>query len=126
MTISPCPLCGSADVSVARAPYHLSCACGLSLVVIDAQTEAEAIAAWSRRAPSPAAKAIIGISDDYMTSEKHHPRHVLIPTAKFEELVAAEALMSGDASTDDPDAPACMADPWRNPPTQPHTPGGEE
>jgi hypothetical protein len=30
--------------------------------------------------------AIAGISDDYMTSEHHHPGYVLIPTAKFEQI----------------------------------------
>jgi len=30
-----------------------------------------------------------GIADDYMTSEKHHPGYVLIPSAKFEAILAA-------------------------------------
>ena len=34
-------------------------------------------------------EAVEGIDDDYMTSEKHHPGYVLIPTAKFEQIVAA-------------------------------------
>lgn len=34
-------------------------------------------------------EAIEGIDDDYMTSEKHHPGYVLIPTVKFEQMVAA-------------------------------------
>lgn len=33
-------------------------------------------------------QALSGIDDDYMTSEKHHPGYVLIPTAKFEQLCA--------------------------------------
>lgn len=33
--------------------------------------------------------AVIGIADDYMTSEHHHPDHVLIPKAKFEEILTA-------------------------------------
>ena len=32
--------------------------------------------------------ALKGIADDYMTSENHHPGYVLIPTQKFEQLVA--------------------------------------
>lgn len=32
-----------------------------------------------------------GIADDYMTSEAHHPNHVLIPTAKFNAIVDALA-----------------------------------
>lgn len=38
--------------------------------------------------PSEAEKAIEGITDDYMTSETHHPGYVLIPAAKFEQLRA--------------------------------------
>lgn len=34
-------------------------------------------------------EACEGIADDYMTSETHHPGYVLIPTAKFEQIVAA-------------------------------------
>lgn len=34
-------------------------------------------------------EAVEGIDDDYMTSEKHHPGYVLIPTAKFEQIVSA-------------------------------------
>ncbi|WP_300115084.1 hypothetical protein [Sphingobium sp.] len=45
-------------------------------------------------------KAVHGIADDYMTSEAHHPGYVLIPTAKFEQIVAALA------STKSPDAQA--------------------
>jgi hypothetical protein len=30
--------------------------------------------------------AISGIADDYMTSQAHHPGHVLIPTTKFVQL----------------------------------------
>lgn len=42
-------------------------------------------------------EAIIGVGDDYMTSEAHHPDYVLIPVAKFDQLVAAEeALKRGD------------------------------
>jgi hypothetical protein len=33
--------------------------------------------------------AVEGIADDYQTSEDHHPDHVLIPKAKFDEIVAA-------------------------------------
>lgn len=43
---------------------------------------------------------IRGISDDYMTSEAHHPGYVLIPTAKFEKLrLAEEALPCDDRET---------------------------
>lgn len=31
-------------------------------------------------------EVLIGIDEDYMTSEAHHPGYVLIPTAKFEQL----------------------------------------
>lgn len=34
--------------------------------------------------------AIAGVSSDFMTSENHHPGYVLIPTAKFEQLRAAD------------------------------------
>jgi len=34
-------------------------------------------------------EAVMGIDDDYMTSEKHHPGYVLIPTAKFEAIRSA-------------------------------------
>jgi len=43
-------------------------------------------------------KAVEGIDDDYMTSEAHHPGYVLIPTAKFEQIVGALS------STKSPDA----------------------
>lgn len=43
-------------------------------------------------------EAVEGIADDYMTSETHHPGYVLIPTAKFEQILAALA------STKAPDA----------------------
>lgn len=33
--------------------------------------------------------ACTGIDDDYMTSESHHPGHVLIPTDRFERIRAA-------------------------------------
>jgi hypothetical protein len=33
--------------------------------------------------------AVIGIDDDFMTSETHHPGYVLIPTAKFEAIRTA-------------------------------------
>ena len=37
--------------------------------------------------------ALRGVADDYMTSEEHYPGHVLIPTAKFDQLrAAAEAI----------------------------------
>ena len=38
-----------------------------------------------------ALQAIIGITDDYMTSESHHPGYVLIPVERFERLRCAEA-----------------------------------
>ncbi len=41
-----------------------------------------------------AINAVRGISDDYQTSEVHHPYHVLIPLAKFEQLQAAEAHLA--------------------------------
>ena len=34
-------------------------------------------------------KACEGITDDYMTSDAHHPGYVLIPTAKFDAILAA-------------------------------------
>ena len=40
-------------------------------------------------------EALQGIKDDYMTSEVHHPDHVLILTKKFEELCAALAAAEG-------------------------------
>lgn len=39
--------------------------------------------------------AVEGIDDDYMTSEKHHPGYVLIPTAKFEQIIAATERAKG-------------------------------
>jgi hypothetical protein len=59
--------------------------------------------------------ALSGVSDDFMTSEVHHPGYVLIPTAKFEQLCRAEAALSptqvgglgtGSACTESTDAPA--------------------
>ena len=47
---------------------------------------------------APVSVACDGIADDYMTSETHHPGHVLIPAAKFEQIVAALAT---PARTDD-------------------------
>lgn len=55
--------------------------------------------------PSPATsdgveglrKALAGFDDDYMTSEKHHPGYVLIPTEKFERIRAALAAIPGGA-----------------------------
>lgn len=35
--------------------------------------------------------ALKGFDDDYMTSEKHHPRYVLIPTWRFENIRAVLA-----------------------------------
>lgn len=32
---------------------------------------------------------VSGIDDDYMTSERHHPDYVLIPTTKFEAIRTA-------------------------------------
>jgi hypothetical protein len=51
-------------------------------------------------------QALSGIDDDYMTSERHHPGYVLIPTAKFEQL--------------------CAAMPDATPPTTPAVESGEE
>jgi len=47
--------------------------------------EAQAFAAQR----SDLVEACSGIDADYMTSEQHHPGHVLIPTAKFEAIIAA-------------------------------------
>ncbi|HJO65266.1 MAG TPA: hypothetical protein QF469_07990 [Sphingomonas sanguinis] len=38
--------------------------------------------------------AVQGISDDFMTSETHHPGYVLIPLAKFEQLQGAEQSLA--------------------------------
>lgn len=65
--------------------------------------------------------AIVGISDDYMTSEAHHPGHVLIPVARFEKLVAAEraaltkptppaSAANEEAHSDDCGCALCRAD----------------
>lgn len=35
-----------------------------------------------------------GIDADYMTSEKHHPGYVLIPTVKFQAIIAARQALS--------------------------------
>jgi hypothetical protein len=59
-------------------------------------TEEEAIAAWntrlSARTPSGGAgemvAALEGFGDDYLTSEKHHPGYVLIPTEQFDRIRA--------------------------------------
>jgi len=39
------------------------------------------------------AASLVGITDDYMTSEQHHPGYVLIPAAKFEQLCAVSKEM---------------------------------
>lgn len=44
-------------------------------------------------AAEPVAAALSGVGDDFMTSERHHPGYVLIPTAKFEQLVKAEQAL---------------------------------
>jgi hypothetical protein len=41
-----------------------------------------------------AVDSVRGISDDFMTSDEHHPGFVLIPTARFEQLCAAEKALS--------------------------------
>ncbi|WP_230770567.1 hypothetical protein [Sphingomonas sp. Leaf4] len=43
-------------------------------------------------APASVSAAVRGITDDYMTSEVHHPGYVLIPTARFDMLRQAEAF----------------------------------
>ena len=41
-------------------------------------------------------EAVIGIDDDYMVSDAHHPHHVLIPVEKFEQLrTAARQSLGG-------------------------------
>ncbi|MCA0358696.1 MAG: hypothetical protein LCH78_17930 [Proteobacteria bacterium] len=40
-------------------------------------------------------EALDGFGDDYQTSERHHPNHVLIPTLVFER-VRATALVNGE------------------------------
>lgn len=42
-------------------------------------------------------EACIGISDDYMTSETHHPGYVLIPTEQFNAITQALAVYRGEA-----------------------------
>jgi len=56
-------------------------------------------------------EALAGIADDYMTSEAHHPGHVLIPVAKFEALCAAASTFQprgpqndGESSRDEPNS----------------------
>lgn len=39
--------------------------------------------------------ALAGFGDDYQTSDRHHPNHVLIPTLVFERVRAA-ALVNGE------------------------------
>ena len=58
----------------------------LSLVAMS--EAARAYAAMRRVDPSIAelTEALAGLTNDYMTSENHHPGYVLIPTAKFELL----------------------------------------
>lgn len=54
---------------------------GLVRELLDRLTQAEG-------GVEKANSALKGIADDYMTSENHHPGYVLIPTQKFEQLVA--------------------------------------
>lgn len=47
------------------------------------------VAGWEALRDALVSAACDGIADDYMTSEKHHPGYVLIPSAKFEAILAA-------------------------------------
>lgn len=53
-----------------------------------------------------AAEALRGISDDFMTSERHHPGYVLIPAAKFEKLCVAERALTPTPAPDGPEVSA--------------------
>jgi len=68
-------------------------------------------------APAGVIAAVRGITDDYMTSEAHHPGYVLIPTARFDLLRQAEAsLASAPAGEPDryanDDAAKTLYDSW--------------
>lgn len=47
-----------------------------------------------------ATDAVRGITDDYMTSEVHHPGYVLIPAARFDMLCEAESWLAGGSDSD--------------------------
>lgn len=74
---------------------------GVQIALLTLETQAAEIARLRGllgEAEGALVEAIIGVGDDYMTSEAHHPDYVLIPVAKFDQLVAAEeALKRGTA-----------------------------
>lgn len=51
-------------------------------------------------APGGVIAAVRGITDDYMTSEVHHPGYVLIPTERFDMLREAEASLASAPAGD--------------------------
>lgn len=55
----PCPFCGGDAIVVGHGPYRVACMkCTASLPHLYVVTEAEAIAAWNRRAPAVAAGGV--------------------------------------------------------------------
>jgi len=50
-------------------------------------------------------QAIVGITEDYVTSENHHPGYVLIPTERFDRLKRAEAIIVAHPAAPQKDAP---------------------
>lgn len=74
--------------------------CGDAAVTIRFSSEdaADRYASRIGRPDETLRRAVEGIADDYMTSETHHPGYVLIPTWKFEQIVASLAsTKSSDA-----------------------------
>lgn len=72
-------------------PYSLVSAVGHHLLDKHPSAPFEAAAAEVARLR----EALDGFSDDYMTSEAHHPGYVLIPTAKFEAIRQALSASTG-------------------------------
>lgn len=62
--------------------------------------------------------ALTGISDDYMTSDTHHPGHVVIPVGRFDLLLNAEEALAarpsvGDAASEPVSDQTAGAGEWR-------------
>lgn len=63
----------------------------------DGRTILDALASITRERDAMR-EGLGGFADDYQTSERHHPDHVLIPRTVFERVCRAAALVNGEAS----------------------------
>ena len=69
-----------------------------SRAMLDSATDALRMALEMARTEHLRAKPLLaacdGIADDFMTSEAHHPGHILIPAARFEAIRAALSALN--------------------------------